>query len=404
MSYIVPSIRITQEFSQIPVYTQSPLSVLIIGLGSTSSPAVSTTSIGYTTSAAGALTDLGTGDVATNPLALGVKYALLNAGNNAVYYVSVTAETADGFNAALALAEKSAKYYAIVPVFSTSVIESDRVSIRSAITAHVNKMSTALSTNASPTKWRVAWYSPAMPAHGSGGSGDTGSASRTTAYIAALPTNSDTDPNTGLRRLHNVFPSVWQDGDTVLDGCFLACACAALRSASVPHQPLTNAQIIGPAGTNALTMVTSTFTEDDLNNMAPAGVWIITQDLAQGGGAYTRDQLTADNTLNLNYTNDSITANVDSISFQLQDALAPFRGKYNISPGSVLKVRAVCDSKLAELVGTGSATYTESAGSQLIDYKIITIAQDANYKDKLNANISLSVPYAMNNISVQLGI
>ena len=485
--YFVPSVQIYQEFTQLPVFTESPLSVLVVGLqndttsnlltvvitppggdtpstvatavatvqqgvitsikvtaggaGYTGNSTVSVTSsgggsgfTGTTTRVSGAITAItvtngGTGYpntpvttattaigsctsdvdvenqlgpiVPTNPLALGVHFALQNSSGAAVYYAAVASEDLTGFGTALQLAQKSNAYYAIVPVYSTTLISADttgatRGGINQAMISHVNAMSSP-----QQAKWRVTWLNTPLP------SGittpvvpGTASASATTNYIAALPTSGDVEgasDNSGPRRVHNVFPYQFSVGSTTYDGCFLAAALAGLRSGSVPHQSLTNTQILLDNGT--VPIVTQQFAETDLDNMAAAGVWIATQD-STGGAVYTRHQLTGDAT-NLNYREDSVTANVDNISYALQAALAPFKGIYNISPAAVLKIRAAVDTELSYLA---SNTYTERAGNQLISYTIVNIAQDATFKDQVNVTIQLQVPYPMNYVVVKLSI
>ncbi|NDD40372.1 MAG: hypothetical protein EB082_18515, partial [Verrucomicrobia bacterium] len=125
-------------------------------------------------------------------------------------------------------------------------------------------------------------------------------------------------------------------------GFFLAASLAGLRSGVVPHQGLTNIQLLGPT---ELADVVNTFNEDQLNTIAEKGVWIITQ-TALGSAAYTRHQLTTDQS-GLNFSEDSVTANVDSISYALQKKIAPFIGVYNVSPGNLLALRAAIDGELA---------------------------------------------------------
>jgi len=142
-----------------------------------------------------------------------------------------------------------------------------------------------------------------------------------------------------------------------------------------------------------------TFTETQLDTLAENGVWIVTQD-KKGGSAYTRHQLTGDTT-NLNYSEDSITANVDVISYGLQAALRPYVGIYNITPGVLLKVRAAVDRELNYRL---TNTYTEQAGNQLLSYDILSITQNAQFQDRIDVVIQLQVPYPMNFIVITLGV
>ena len=298
------------------------------------------------------------------------------------------------WNTALMLAQKSNSYYGVVPVFSSSATLVLRSVIDAALIAHVETMSTQYKA-----KWRTAWFS--TPINGNDLSTNIG----LDAYVASLPIASGAvSPVSSANnaRFHNVFPGTYYIGNQAYDGCFAAAALAGLRSGSVPHQSLTNAQV-NLGGAAKLPDVVLNYSEDVLNQLAEAGCWILTQD-GLGGTVYVRQQLTAEGAnqySNLNYMEDSITANVDSISYGLQAALAPYVGIYNVSPAALLKIRAAVDNELSFRT---SNTFTETAGNQLIGYDILSIAQDATFKDKVNINITLEVPYPMNYINVTLSI
>jgi hypothetical protein len=470
MAYQVPSLQITQEFTQVPVFTTSPLSALIIGsylpigyISLSSTGIINTTSAGsgYTqvpsvvftnhvsdTTGDGAaayavlngsggvsqiiLTNRGTGythaptvsfvrglgdvtgagaaisttitvttgrasspvkiysenigsvntesdilnlfgDISiANPIAYGLYCALQNSGSTSVYYATVATDDETGYAAALALAEKKNNYYGIVPLTFNSTIQAD-------VIAHVNAMSTP-----EKAKWRTCWLATDYTRTGS-----------TDSQIASFLSNIVSG---GSRRVHQVFPTRYKvDAATIVPGYYLAASLAALRAGAAPHQPLTNTEVVGPYH---LTDVVNIFSEDQLDTLAAAGVWIVTQDQL-GGMAYTRHQLTNGDSTILNYREDSVTANVDSISYGLQSALAPYVGVYNISPTAIQSVQAALDAELRYRL---TNTYTARAGNQLLSYKIVSIAQDSTFLDKLNIVIQIQVPYPMNYITVTLSV
>jgi hypothetical protein len=464
MAYNVPSLQITQEFTQLPVFTDSPLAALIIGphkpIGAITAITVDVAGSSYETAPTVVITDttgsgaeaiavlvgdvvdsvtivkggsnysstptvtftggggsgatvdtvtvssshtisqdyVGTigsvgsveeiietfGDVeVANTLAYGLKAAVNNAAGTRVYYAAVDADDEEGYAAALELAEKNNVYYGLVALTHDATIQNDLV-------AHVYSMSAK-----EKAKWRTCWLSPAIATSGSTDEKITDFLTKCT--TAATVSGSGANANAGPRRVHNVFPDKYNNGDNVeVEGYFLAAALAGLRAGSVPHQSLTNTQVIEPY---YLTATMSTYTEDQLDTLAAAGVWIVTQD-KKGGSAYTRHQLTGDAT-NLNYREDSVTANVDSISYGLQSALAPYVGIYNISPASLLKIRTAVDNELSYRL---TNTYTARAGNQLLGYKIVSITQNATFQDKVDVVVQLTVPYPMNYITVTLSI
>jgi hypothetical protein len=469
MAYYVPSLLINQEFTQIPTFTQSPLSALIIGpiftingvntitvgaggTGYTSAPTVvitDTTGHGATATASvtsGAVTTItvnnkgfnytnptitfvgaGTGATATaalsttrsstvftensittaigavnshadiltqlgdiapgNPLAYACYMALLNSNNTTVYYGAVGTNDLSGYTTVLSnLATKSNNYYGIVPLSTDSTITA-------AVIGHVNAMSAA-----SAAKWRTCWLTASLSGSGSIQSQVDALAASITTVNSAQTVISSANGNTGPRRIHYVFPDTFYvDPTTSVAGYFLSAALAGLRSGSVPHQSLTNTQVIGPY---YLDKCVTTLTSTQLDTLAAAGTWIVTQN-AKGGVAYTRQQLTADNSGNLNFAEDSVVANVDSISYGLQAALAPFVGVYNITPASVLKIKAAVD---AELNYRLTSTYTERAGNQLNGYTIVKVVQNATILDQVDVVVQLQVPYPANFITITLSI
>jgi hypothetical protein len=90
---------------------------------------------------------------------------------------------------------------------------------------------------------------------------------------------------------------------------------------------------------------------------------------------------------------------VDSISYGLQRKLEPYIGKYNINPANVALITGVIES---ELTYRATNTFTQSAGHQLISYKINSIGQNATFKDHIDAEIRLEVPTPLNNVNAIL--
>ena len=197
------------------------------------------------------------------------------------------------------------------------------------------------------------------------------------------------------RRVRTVFPETVSSGGVSQSGVHLAAALAGLRSGVAPHQSLTNVEVLG---FDDLTQAVTTFTEEQLDTLADAGYWIVTQE-AVGATAYTRHQLTTDSS-DLNFREDSVVSNVDSISYALQDVLDPFIGIYNINPVNILIIRSAIDTQLNYRI---SGTATATAGNQLLDgSKVTKLIQSATFKDRLEATVSLVLPYPMNNIDITL--
>lgn len=200
------------------------------------------------------------------------------------------------------------------------------------------------------------------------------------------------------RRVRCVFPDTFKYGKVTKQGYFAAAGLAGLRSGVVPHQGLTNSEYLGA---DDLSKVVVEFTQENLNTMAEQGIWILTQEVV-GSTPYVRHQLTTD-TRSLNTSEDSITTNVDSISYALKATLAPFIGRFNINPENLAVVRAAI---VNELTFRASSTWTYRAGNQLVSFSpkddILRLEQNPTYKDRIDVEVRLNVPYPMNYINLKL--
>ncbi len=201
------------------------------------------------------------------------------------------------------------------------------------------------------------------------------------------------------RRVNAVFPHVAKTAGISKAGYFVAAALAGLRAGSLPHAPLTNVELLG---FDDFTTTLVTFTPTQLDNLAAYGYWIVVQDVA-GGVPYVRHQLT---TFGYNeagddpkFSEDSITTNVDSVSYGLQRALAPFIGKYNINASTIALVRDAVTRQLNYQMSQAAAT---TAGPQLLGYKITALGKSTLFKDRLVASVELELPYPINRVTITL--
>ena len=206
------------------------------------------------------------------------------------------------------------------------------------------------------------------------------------------------------RRTYNVFPPVFLSNGVQMTGEFGACAIAGRVAACLPQQPMTNLEV---RGVDDVPMIYKTFNESELNVIAAGGTFIIAQDMPEDK-VYIRHQIsTAYPDGNINTAELSITKNVDSISYGIAQTLAPYIGKYNITPELLRVIRNV----LSELI------YHYEAGTTLYGPQLIAVDEDGNdltvinyvrqnnlAKDHVDVSIRLGVPYPCNNIDVVLTI
>jgi hypothetical protein len=196
------------------------------------------------------------------------------------------------------------------------------------------------------------------------------------------------------RRVRAVFPETTKYAGVTKPGYFVAAALAGLRSGVVPHQGLTHTEVLG---FDDLTETVLTYSEDQLNRLAAEGYFILTQEVV-GATPFVRHQLTTAGD-SLNTREDSITSNTDSISYGLQRVLDPYIGTWNVHRDTVSTLRSVISN---ELLFRQTGTYTVRAGNQLNGFTINSFKQNATFKDRVDANISLDEPFPLNNISITL--
>ena len=195
------------------------------------------------------------------------------------------------------------------------------------------------------------------------------------------------------RRVCAVWPDQVGEAGTVQPGFYLAAALAGLVSGVVPHQPLTNVEV---AGFDDYTRSYKYFNETQLNRLAEAGTWIVTED--KDGTPFTRHGLTTDN-LDLNRREEMIRRNVDSMSYLFLRRLRPFIGRTNAQEGMVRRLRYEVTTAIRFLKSNG---FTDELGSQLIDGTIRTLQIHPLLKDRIEIVLDLTVPAPLNNIELHL--
>jgi hypothetical protein len=200
----------------------------------------------------------------------------------------------------------------------------------------------------------------------------------------------------GDRRVRHVWPDWITSAGTTMEGIFLCAALAGLRSGVAPHQGLTNVEI---AGFDKVERSTDYFGGSQLNIMAEAGTWIVTQNI-DTGVVYTRHQLTTGEYANLNAREDSITTNLDSISYYMLNAFAPYIGRSNVSPAFVDQLETDYRARLDEL----KIVRIDSLGPQVISYTVDEFRQHTVLKDRVVAVSTLELPAPFNNFEMHLVI
>ena len=175
----------------------------------------------------------------------------------------------------------------------------------------------------------------------------------------------------------------------------MAAGLSGLSSGVVPHQGLTNLEI---AGFDDITRTIDKFNRSQLDIMALAGVWIVTQDL-NDGEVFSRHAVTTGDNEDLNQREEQITRNVDSISYLFARRFAPYIGISNVTPSMIDIIWAETRSAIEFLRSNG---FVQRLGSQLIDAEITELRPHALLKDRIVLAIDLELPIPLNNLEIHL--
>jgi len=199
----------------------------------------------------------------------------------------------------------------------------------------------------------------------------------------------------GSKRARVVIPDKIGEGGTFMNGMFACCALAGLRSGVWPHQGLTNVQVLG---FDDCSRVTSLFGGRQLNDMAAAGVWIITEDNA--GLIYTRHQLTTDMT-DLNSREDSMVSNIDALSYYYLRFFrgARYIGRHNITPGLIAQLRTDFASAASAVI---NATVSLTIGPQMLSATLTRLERHPTLLDRMIAQVNVDLPEPFNNFDITL--
>ncbi|NDD52759.1 hypothetical protein EBZ39_02575 [bacterium] len=195
------------------------------------------------------------------------------------------------------------------------------------------------------------------------------------------------------RRICAVWPDEVGEAGTVQPGYYLAAALAGLASGVLGHQPLTNVEV---AGFDDYTRSYKYFNETQLNIIAAAGTWIVTQ--SNTGTPYTRQALTT-STLDVNHKEESIRRNVDAISYLFLRTLRPYIGRTNASQSMVNLLGGVIGDTARYLL---TKVYTNELGAPITGATLKVLRLHPLLKDRIEIVLAISVPAPLNNIELHL--
>jgi hypothetical protein len=185
------------------------------------------------------------------------------------------------------------------------------------------------------------------------------------------------------------------DGYALQPDYYVACCFAGLRSGVAPHQGLTNVAV---SGIDALSIAARNIGDDALTSLMNAGLWAVTQSRTSGE-IYCFKEVSSDMT-DINSSEQMVTTNVDSISYYLKTLLVPYIGRANNVDSVQALIRGDIEAGFEYFFNN---TKTPLLGAQILDgTKITALRTHATLPDRLVIEVSLAIPYALNNIEIYL--
>jgi hypothetical protein len=201
----------------------------------------------------------------------------------------------------------------------------------------------------------------------------------------------------GNRRIRSVWPDTIDSDGITQEGYHLCAALSGLSSGVLPHQGMTNLEI---AGFSDVPRTIDKFNKFQLNTMAGAGVWIVSQERFTGQ-IFSRHAVTTGDNVDINRREEMITRNVDSISYRFKETFAPFIGISNVTPSMEAIIRTTTNALIEVLKGEA---YIQRLGGQLIEGVIRDLRPHATLLDRYVLVLDLDVPEPLNNIEIRLVI
>lgn len=196
------------------------------------------------------------------------------------------------------------------------------------------------------------------------------------------------------KRVRNVFPGEVEAAEGSVDSMFLAAAYAGLRSGVAPHQGLTNVAIQGFTG---VSRTRSFYTRSQLDQLANAGYFIVTQSFTTGD-IYARKQITTDVT-SVDTVEDSVVATDDAIAYAYLNTIAAYIGKTNVTDSNLSAIATDIEATTDFLRNRG---FTQKLGGLLVSATIKSLRRHSVYVDRLVVVMDVTRPAPLNNAELYL--
>jgi hypothetical protein len=179
----------------------------------------------------------------------------------------------------------------------------------------------------------------------------------------------------------------------IVPGYYLAAGTAGLKSGQKPQQPLTNLSV---AGFTRLFNSNTYFNEEQLKLLDAGGVMVHEQPVVDGPIVVRRQRTT--DTTDLKKTELSIVTIVDFVAKFLRQELAPYVGRYNITPEYLDMLKVVINGLTVRL------KENTEVGPVILEGRLVSIEQNQTELDNVDIVYQIEAPVPANFLRVKLQV
>ena len=200
------------------------------------------------------------------------------------------------------------------------------------------------------------------------------------------------------RRIALFYPDQAPVNGVPVPSYYLAAAVAGIAASVPPQQGLST---LGISGFDSLRLVNDRFSSDELDQLAGNGLFLCWQDLDSNAPAIRHQLMTLTDTLLDREL--SCVKNIDSLYYYFDAKLKPYRGRTNVTQGTLDAIRSDMLGAFSTLESTTNVS--PLIGGQLIPgSKITQLRQDRVNLDTIVVNLALSVPVPTNYGDITLAL
>lgn len=181
---------------------------------------------------------------------------------------------------------------------------------------------------------------------------------------------------------------------------YLAAGIACLRSNLLPQQGMSKMEL---GWISSIPASYTSFTDEELNEIAANGTFIIAQD-DDRTTPYVRHQLTTDSSHGVLYYEDNIRGLVYNVNYGVKDLFKEYPGRRNITKSLLQEIENKLGDYLLSLTYTGASLEERRIGPMIVevDLNSIKAVRDSQFKDRVNLSGDYYVATALNVLKVSL--